>query len=829
MILEQIEKSLQGLTTPIQSTHILVLKAIEDAIKKIPPMWDLRDYVAVNPFFGLRNKPFLETMEFVQGSTGATLLPQKKFFKQKWDQGEISIADIEFAIQQIKIRGPSSEVIHLTPDLVISVLREDETTINLKNKSISDHYDEVNSTDLTGLITKEVSKWLSAYFDEGQSTWKMPFSNLRLFQAWKKIAVHDLSLTTHGFKIEGIISKLSHDPFKAIEMMSGELMAKNIDEDKLEDYFYRLLCSVAGWAAFIQKIEFEAVRTENKTQVLKIGGMVDLLAIRMAYDLLLLEKLPGLELKEEESIIRSENKLIDLRYVWLLACENAYRRNLLGSMKTSEPRPEDEKIIPDAQLVFCIDVRSETMRRHIEQELPNVETLGFAGFFGLTVDYKGLAHDQADQQCPVLLNSKVTISEISKFSSLNEKLKTKKSSAANSIRMKKNIQSATNSCFSFVEAMGATFAWKMLMNAASITKPDLNVQNLGLDQKEIDFLRPDISNIDLETMVSMGFGALKNMGLTKRFAPLVFLMGHGSESSNNPYSGGLDCGACAGHSGLANSRILASILNDPKVRAGISLKGIAIPQTTLFVSGVHQTTTDLLKFDIPNDVSMDFTNLLSQLQPKFKNAEKSARMERSKKLSFTQGLNDQSLLKELHNKAMDWSEIRPEWGLAGNATFVVGRRERTKNMNLGGRSFLHDYDAKKDSDGSILELIMTAPMIVTNWINMQYYASTVDSEKFGSGNKTTHNVVGTIGVIQGNSSDLQVGLSAQSVKYKDTYIHEPIRLQVVIEASIEKLSVVINKHELVRNLVENEWLNLISLDPMTNETHLFETHGWIKI
>ena len=58
---------------------------------------------------------------------------------------------------------------------------------------------------------------------------------------------------------------------------------------------------------------------------------------------------------------------------------------------------------------------------------------------------------------------------------------------------------------------------------------------------------------------------------------------------------------------------------------------------------------------------------------------------------------------------------------------------------------------------------MTAPMIVAHWINMQYFASTVDNDHFGSGNKTIHNVVGRFGILSGNGGDLMTGLPWQSL------------------------------------------------------------------
>ncbi|MDP1591024.1 MAG: Na-translocating system protein MpsB, partial [Prosthecobacter sp.] len=144
--------------------------------------------------------------------------------------------------------------------------------------------------------------------------------------------------------------------------------------------------------------------------------------------------------------------------------------------------------------------------------------------------------------------------------------------------------------------------------------------------------------------------------------------------------------------------------------------------------------------------------------------------------------------------------------------FIAAPRERTRHLNLQGRVFLHNYNHSADTTKSTLELIMTAPMVVANWINLQYYASMVNNRLWGSGNKVTHNVVGTFGIQQGNGGDLQAGLPLQSVHNGETWMHEPVRLSVLIEAPRSDIDAVIAKHESVRQLVENGWLHLFAIE-----------------
>jgi uncharacterized protein YbcC (UPF0753/DUF2309 family) len=304
---------------------------------------------------------------------------------------------------------------------------------------------------------------------------------------------------------------------------------------------------------------------------------------------------------------------------------------------------------------------------------------------------------------------------------------------------------------------------------------------------------------------------LRAMSMTENFARLVLLAGHGSTTVNNPHATGLDCGACAGQTGEASARVVAALFNDPAVRRELAERGIVIPEDTWFLAALHDTTTDQVRLFDTDEMPAALAPDLAQLRQWLEQAGDLTRMERAALLGIA-GLPDRAVEADVRRRSRDWSQVRPEWALANNAAFIAAPRERTAGMDLGGRAFLHDYCWQKDEGFKILELIMTAPMVVANWINMQYYGSVVDNRRFGSGNKVLHNVVGgAIGVLEGNSGDLRVGLSMQSLHDGRRWVHEPLRLSVFIEAPQAAIDDVIANHELVRQLVENGWLHLFRI------------------
>ncbi|MBI3359304.1 MAG: DUF2309 family protein [Nitrospirae bacterium] len=127
-----------------------------------------------------------------------------------------------------------------------------------------------------------------------------------------------------------------------------------------------------------------------------------------------------------------------------------------------------------------------------------------------------------------------------------------------------------------------------------------------------------------------------------------------------------------------------------------------------------------------------------------------------------------------------------------------------------------------------LEIILTAPQVVAQWINMEHYFSTVDNEVYGSGSKIYHNVVGRFGIMFGAQSDLRIGLSRQAVMNGEMPYHTPMRLLTLVEAPRERISEIIPRHRVLQHLYDNEWVHLIALDPTDKTFYRYvPKQGWV--
>jgi uncharacterized protein len=474
---------------------------------------------------------------------------------------------------------------------------------------------------------------------------------------------------------------------------------------------------------------------------------------------------------------------------------------------------------PSLQAVFCLDVRSEVFRRALEAQGKDIETLACAGFFGIPIEYAPLAAESARPQLPGLFAPKYRVTD----TGTPEGLESTRVSRLQAAHAWKAFKTSSLSSFAFVDAMGLFLVGSLLGETFGWRRAD-HQEHAGLSPEEDKLRMPRITSrvdgapLSIAERCDLAEGMLRMMSLTRGFAPVVLIVGHGAATRNNPYAAGLDCGACCGQTGEVNARAAAALLNDPEVRAGLATRGIAIPEATRFVAALHNTTTDDVKlFDAPE---------LAELRATIDRASGVARRERAPRLGLAD-LEDAELHAAVIERSKNWAEVRPEWGLAGNASFIVAPRERSRHLDLAGRAFLHDYRSEEDPDFAILEQIMTGPLVVTHWINFQYYASTVDNTRYGSGNKVLHNVVGGhIGVFEGNAGDLRIGLSLQSLHDGERWVHAPLRLSVFIEAPRAAIDRVLEKHLKVRELVDNEWLHLLQLEASDRSLHARKRAGW---
>lgn len=585
-------------------------------------------------------------------------------------------------------------------------------------------------------------------------------------------------------------------------------------------------------------------------------------------------------------------------YTWLRAMEAHYIDDLVRKVRPPTEPEADRR--PFAQAFFCIDVRSEPLRRHLEA-LGDYKTFGTAGFFGVPIGFLEYGNGSEQPLCPAIMSPKSLIVEIPADLDLEEEPLYGALS-----HVFHDLKESVLAPFVAVEAAGLLFSlgligktvWpvgyhrsserlhakkpvtRLLIDKLSpeqadsilravqramivralhkelglgrdrITDDDVRelreialghaphspelAARLGLaagtEEEFIDKLR-NVYRVDrheaslqMERLGRLGFSleeqaqyvyrALLSCGLNRNFSRFVLMVGHESLTRNNPYESALDCGAAGGAHGLPNARVICAMANKANVRLRLRELGVVIPDDTWFVPGAHNTTTDEVTLHDLDLLPTRHLLYLERLQNGLAAATKRTAAERMTSLGVVaESAADPAAAVLARRQANDWSQVRPEWGLSRNLYGIIGGRHLSEGVDLQGRAFLMSYDHRLDPGGRFLENLLSAPVVVGEWINLEHYFSTVDVHRFGSGSKAYHNVAGRFGVMTGNQSDLRTGLPLQTL-YKDGRpYHEPLRLISLIEAPAPFVLDVVGRLPKVKSLITGGWLRVIVLDP----------------
>ncbi|QRK04384.1 DUF2309 domain-containing protein [Archangium violaceum] len=531
------------------------------------------------------------------------------------------------------------------------------------------------------------------------------------------------------------------------------------------------------------------------------------------------------------------------RRVWQEAYEHHYRMEILQGLAQNRLRPESARTVsaPRFQVIFCMDDREEAIRRHFEELDPRHDTFGIAGFFGVAIDYRGLDDASHASLCPVVVTPAHVVEEHPhpEHGHLAEARARLRALWARFDHWLHNGTHALELGWLLTPLLGLLSALLLPLHiffprGVSQARKALAARMLPTPRTRLTSLREqaESATVAAATEKARGFTiaekatrvatSLENLGLVDGFAGLVVVLGHGAISVNNPHQSAYDCGACGGRHGGPNARLFAEMANRPEVRAKLRERGIHIPDTTWFIGGLHNTTTDEVVLYETDAVPESLRGELAELRKALDTARTLSAHERCRRFeSAPLSLPPAAALRHVEGRAADLSQARPELGHVTNATCVVGRRSLTRGLFLDRRAFLISYDPTRDATGSILERILVAAGPVGAGINLEYYFSCIDNDRYGSGTKLPHNLTGMLGVMDGVESDLRTGLPRQMIE-----IHEPVRLLIVVEASVAVLSGIYERQPILRELIGNEWVQLVSVDPVTGEQQRFTPRGF---
>ncbi|MDT3435923.1 DUF2309 domain-containing protein [Haloarcula sp. 1CSR25-25] len=763
------------------STESTIHDSIDTAATTVGSLWPIHSFVTANPLAGFEEQPFDEAVGQAADLLGGRGYPRAETFRTALQRGQI---DPELLEEELSAAGYGSD-----PEILLDRMAGATDATERSSDAATDRVDQV------------LTKWLSAFLDEGSAHWSMPNREAGFYTAFRGVAEHDGEIPD-----EGVLADLPETPVETIEAVLGPY-----PQSQWVPIFEAQLAALPGWTGLIK----QRADDEGAWQSAYPISLAGYLAARLA-----LADAVGADITPSNDSV-APDPAAELAGAFLRAWEATYRGDLVETV-AAESRSladSDRPGRPDAQLVFCIDTRSEIIRRHIEAA-GDYGTHGYAGFFGVPMQYQGYDADMAVDACPPILDPQHHVTDVPTDDDTQASHDRWSGIRETADEIVETLEANAATAYGFVETAGSGYGLALaartlvpgrvfdLFDAAENSVPDDHEFCQPLVHHQHTYAGDLPVGLTTEEKVEYAAAAFDLMGW-EAFSRLVVFTGHASETANNPYDSSLDCGACAGNPGGPSARVMATICNDSEVRAELRERGFEIPEDTVFLAGQHNTTTDeveLYDSHVPESHAEDLERLRADLAT----ARTNAAAERAESM----GADGSSGVSETERRAADWAETRPEWGLAGNAGFVVGPRELTSDVDLDGRAFLHSYDWSTDPDGEALEAILTGPMVVTQWINTQYYFSTVDNAAYGSGSKVTQNPVGNVGVYQGNGGDLMTGLPLQSLMAADDEPHhQPLRLSTVVHAPVDRVNGVLADHAELAALLDNNWLSLTVVDP----------------
>lgn len=728
-------------------------------------------------------------------------------------------------------------------------------------------------------------RFLSSYLDQGLADWAMPHRERGMYACF--VDLYGGAATRACAPWGRVLVELLADDQRAgrspLASLQHSLEELGIAASQQHAWLMSTALVLRGWAGMVRQIE---TRPDRVTAFAVPAKLVDFFAIRALLDRAVLTPLAASALErpvalrellavlqdrmpqtappttaerawplfqvarifdrtpeaiaactaEDVSALEREVNRFDglgRRRVLHLAYERHLRHRFYDALAQHRAVAADVPAV--FQAVFCLDEREESLRRHLEEVEPDVETFGTAGFFGVPMYYRGATDAHPRPLCPVVVRPEHYVAETDVVDT-HRRARWRQWWRRSVGLVGRNVHLSSKTLVRGTLLMALVGTFSMVPLVLRVVFPRLSLRLAGVARPIVGeritqlvlHRRPEAPPIGrhlgftAQEMTTIVRTQLENIGIVGRFAPLVCVFGHGSASLNNPHESAYDCGACGGGHGGPNARAFAAMANDPDVRRQLAAQGIVIPESTWFVGGERNTSSNRITY-------YDLEQMPEHARPHFEKARVALDRAREREAAercrhfepAARRRSPRAALLHVESRGLDLAQPRPEYGHGSNAFCFVGRRATTRGLFLDRRCFLVSYDAARDPDSSILARILRAVVPVVVGINLEYYFGTVDPVGYGAGSKLPHNVTSLLGVMDGAQSDLRTGLTAQMVE-----IHEPVRLTLVVEATAEALDRLLQADAALTHLLERRWLFLARSDPGTGDIAEREPSGF---
>ncbi|MBC7890422.1 MAG: DUF2309 domain-containing protein [Ferruginibacter sp.] len=791
----------------------------------LPSQQALKDFIHHNSLHAFQHMKFFDAIFKASKIFGFQVHLQLPEYRELYKSGRIR----EDILQKLIAGKTGSAAGPIAIGWKEKLLEKEYDTINQPRiGQLRKLWKELYHLDLDNKVHPRLFRILCGFLDQGIAVEIFPFANRSFTESIKELEQNSF---VSFFKTKKVREQFLSGNYSITELLKTVVG----NEEYFEQYLFDQHFAHPGWSGFISALEDNPQTLLDNKKI----SFKELVAFELLMELDALNYELGTKWQPLTVNVAAppvdlmadlpKTELAEVIQLWQEAFEWSYYDSVLKGILLAAPTHTDAeapskqaKVGPSLQAIFCIDEREDSIRRHIEAVDKSAETFGAPGFFGVEFYFQQQGSKFYDKLCPAPVTPKYLIKE----------------SDAKTLRKEELIYTKyTHGVISgFFLSIGFgfwAFAKKIQMLFRPAMSPAISNAYGHMDKQStlsIENKNPaDIENglqigYTLDEMVTRGEGFLRGIGLVQHFAPIVYIVSHGSSSANNPHHGAHDCGACSGRPGATNARTQAYILNHQKVRELLAQKGIIIPVATQFVGSMHDTAADVVDYYDEHVLSEDnskkhFINIQN-----FETALNLNAKERSRRFASINTKQElEQVRKAIHSRSVSLFEPRPELGHGTNTLAIIGRRQLTKGLFLDRRAFLNSYDYTTDPNGTILSAVMRPIGLVCGGINLEYYFSRVDNIKVGAGTKLPHNVMGLFGVANSSDGDLRPGLPWQMIE-----VHDPVRLMVIVEHQPAIVLKAIQSSPEVFEWYNNEWVHIVALHPEEKQFYYFKNGAFEK-
>ncbi|HFR4222690.1 TPA: putative inorganic carbon transporter subunit DabA, partial [Bacillus cereus] len=546
---------------------------VASASRVIAPLWPISTFAAHHPWMGLEKQSFEQVANWLKEARNVDIYPSASMIHSAKAKGEIEESFLQMSLsrwldsQSFHIPREKAErfcqaalKLEKLPSSLLSSpevnkLAEEMNYINTASmqasvmQPISSLIESQNSENLSDVLNYHIIKWCKLYLDESGSNWTMPNREKGFYRAWQHLIKFDPALSKNERKV------LKNWPQDAEVALARALSELGISESNIQSYLEGHLLSLPGWAGMIRWRSQQSIQEQEL--------LIEYLAVRISMELAIVK--PYLPLKNQKvekkvSIVpliaswiywgnistrewlqmpaTEQSELLVFAYrfdenirkkLWLEAWEQTHAEQLREKIASTQRATNDKKRVL-AQLAFCIDVRSEPFRRHLEKLGP-FETFGIAGFFGLPIATSELGSNNNHPSLPVILKPKHQIKELTNENELKSYEQRKR--VGSSVRytfktMKQNVLTS----MALPELSGPLLGLQMVTRSfvpRGVGGFIRNLRKTMLQKPDTTFSLNHVH--DTKGEIPIGFTkeekvnyvrqALKMVGLTEKFAPLV--------------------------------------------------------------------------------------------------------------------------------------------------------------------------------------------------------------------------------------------------------------------------------------------------------------------